>query len=48
MRACDERLTNKVLQAVLLCITAREDEARVNCVDMSAVLKHRAKEGAMA
>ena len=48
MRACDEELTDVVLQGVIVCVTAQVDEARTQCTDMGAVLRQKTKEAGAA
>lgn len=45
MRTRDEELTEEVLQGAIMCLSGQVDEARMNCADMSALIRHRVQEG---
>ena len=45
MRARDEEITEEVLQGAIMCLSGQVDEARMKCADMSALIRHRVKEG---
>ena len=44
MRANDPTLTEMVFQQALLCLTAQADEARLNCKNMSSLLRYRIRD----
>ena len=45
MRECDPKLTDDLIEGVILCVKAQVDEARLKCTDMGTLLHQRIKEG---